>query len=67
MSQPADQKPFPKGYDLIQSGRCPIKMHNPIACWVCSFGHSTECHYPKTCDQARCSHYEREMQAERGE
>lgn len=23
----------------------------------CQYGHYTECHYPKSCEQARCSHY----------
>lgn len=34
---------------------------NPMAAFFCAYGHMLECHYPLTCDQAQCSHFEREM------
>lgn len=36
--------------------RCP----NAMAAVFCMTGHMMECHYPLTCEQARCSHWERE-------
>jgi len=38
---------------------------NGTAATVCMTGHMTECHYPKTCDQAQCSHYRFAIAAER--
>ena len=26
------------------------------------YGHMTECHYPLTCEEARCSHYLQELE-----
>ena len=31
-------------------------------CMFCSYGHMLECHYPFTCDEAECSHYQQEME-----
>jgi len=47
------------GMKLIQEGRCPQGFTAPLACWLCPTGHATECHYPKTCDEAQCGHLER--------
>lgn len=44
-------------------GECPIGGANPMACMFCSFGHMTDCHYPETCEEARCSHYQEELEA----
>ena len=30
----------------------------------CPVGHMLECHYPQTCDQAKCQHYQREVESE---
>ncbi len=30
----------------------------------CQTGHMLECHYPMTCSQARCIHYEKEADSE---
>lgn len=32
---------------------------NLMKAFFCSTGHMTECHWPKTCDEARCSHLAR--------
>ena len=37
---------------------------NPMAPMFCPYGHMLECHYPMTCSEAECSHYEREIAAE---
>lgn len=50
---------FPKGIDVVRSGQCPMGT-NWMACAFCAFGHFTECHYPETCEQAKCSHYQPE-------
>lgn len=33
---------------------------NPMAQMFCMYGHMTECHYPMACDEAKCSHYQRD-------
>ena len=45
----------------INERRCPLDKVSVMACWFCPYGHATECHYPLECDEAECSHYEREM------
>jgi hypothetical protein len=45
------------GITKIREGRCPQGATSPMACMFCGFGHLAECHYPKTCAEARCSHY----------
>jgi hypothetical protein len=56
--QIAPARRFPIGTDLITAGKCPIQAKLPMACLFCLFGHLMECHYPDTCEQAKCSHYE---------
>ena len=51
---------FPTGIDVIRAGVCPIGGMAPLACFFCSYGHMTECHYPDDCETARCGHYEAE-------
>jgi hypothetical protein len=46
------------------NGLCPIDAMNPVACMLCPFGHATECHYPHTCEEVECSHYQQEMEEE---
>ena len=46
------------------TGTCPQGGANPMACMFCQYGHMTDCHYPLTCDEAECSHYRAEMEAE---
>lgn len=46
------------------TGTCPLGQNNPMACIFCSYGHITECHYPHTCKEAECSHYQEEFEAE---
>lgn len=57
-------KPYPLGVDLINSGKCPKGGITPMACMFCMEGHMLECHYGMTCDEAECSHYQRELAAE---
>jgi hypothetical protein len=54
---------FPTGAGKIDRGECELGSLNPMACMFCSFGHMLECHYPHTCSQAECSHYQRESEA----
>ena len=40
---------------------CPAQNNDrvtPAACMVCPTGHMTECHYPYSCWEAECSHYQ---------
>lgn len=46
----------------IEHGRCPLGAASPMACMFCPYGHLTECHYPYTCQEAQCSHYQTEME-----
>ena len=55
---------YPAGIELIQAGKCPLEARAPIACLVFSFGHMLECHYPKLCQEANCSHYQRDRMDE---
>lgn len=48
---------FPPGIDVIREGVCPIGARQPIACFLCRFGHMTECHHPHDCADAQCSHH----------
>ena len=42
------------------TGQCPLGGTSPMACMFCRFGHMTDCHYPLTCEEANCSHYQEE-------
>ena len=44
--------------------QCPLGKTDPMACMFCRYGHMTNCHYSKTCEEANCSHYQAEMEAE---
>ena len=46
------------------TGACPVGGANPMACMFCQYGHMTHCHYPLTCEEAKCSHYQAELAAE---
>lgn len=48
---------FKSGVGTVLRGECPLGAAEPGECLACRFGHVTECHYPKTCEEARCSHY----------
>lgn len=56
MSEPTRPR-FPLGMHLIEQGRCPVGARFAMACFLCEYGHATECHYPKTCQQAQCNHH----------
>jgi len=40
--------------------------HSEMAAFFCMEGHMLECHAGKTCEEAECSHYERNREAEEG-
>jgi hypothetical protein len=52
----ASSPKWPEGIDVITSGQCPMNCGSPMGCVFCSFGHMNECHYPQSCEEARCSH-----------
>ncbi len=58
--------PRPAGIDLVSTGKCPTAGMTPMACMLCPYGHMLECHYPYTCEEAECHHYQQEMEAEQG-
>jgi hypothetical protein len=45
------------GIGKIVRGECEVGALHPEACTFCPYGHMLECHYPYTCEEARCSHY----------
>jgi hypothetical protein len=45
------------GIGKIQRGECPFHAFSPMACMFCFYGHMLSCHYPLTCDEAKCEHY----------
>lgn len=56
-----DAHEFPTALDVIGAGECPRKAETPVACFLCSWGHITECHAPQTCAEAKCGHYMKEI------
>ncbi len=50
---------YAPGILKIRFSRCPLHAINEMACMFCDFGHLLECHYPKNCWDANCSHLER--------
>jgi hypothetical protein len=54
----------PTGIGRIDRSECPRGAVSPMACMLCPYGHMLECHYPQTCEEARCSHYLREVEIE---
>lgn len=53
-----------QGITKIANGECPAGASSPLACSFCPYGHMLECHYPQTCEEAKCSHYQQELEAE---
>lgn len=49
---------YPPGFLKIRYGRCERKATTEAACMFCHGGHMLECHFPKTCEEANCSHLE---------
>lgn len=45
---------YPRGFDLIREGTCPIGAHTSVACQLCDYGHVLECHHPHDCATAKC-------------
>ncbi len=56
---------MPTGIEVIESGKCPLGGTTTMACMFCLKGHMTDCHYPKTCEEANCSHYQETNKSER--
>lgn len=56
--------PVNSGFYKVLNGLCPIKTTDPLSCFTCIYGHLTECHYPKTCEEEKCSHYINLIKAE---
>ena len=52
------------GLEKVLSGECPLGNVNPMACMFCPYGHLSECHYPFTCDEIDCSHYQQLLEEE---
>jgi len=52
---------FVPGVLRIERGECPLGPGTPMKCMFCEFGHMLECHHPVTCEEAMCSHYQREI------
>ena len=46
------------GVGRMDRGECPIGCINTMGCMFCQYGHMLECHYPLTCSEADCSHYQ---------
>ncbi len=59
----ADKDDYPYGNEYPGPGKNPeCKCYpNMIAAHFCSYGHMTECHYPMTCREAECAHWEIEQ------
>lgn len=57
---------FPTGIGRMERGECPRGFLSPMACMLCPNGHMLCCHFPLTCEEAQCSHYQQEMGAEDG-
>lgn len=55
---------YRSGIERVEAADCPQGALTPMGCMFCPYGHMLECHYPHTCEEAECSHYEREMMAE---
>jgi hypothetical protein len=53
---------YPSGIGKLDRGECPMGCDQPLACQMCHRGHLSECHYPQTCEVARCSHYDPERE-----
>ena len=52
------------GIGRIDRGDCPMHALSPVACTFCSYGHMLDCHYPKTCEETECSHYQETIEEE---
>lgn len=50
---------YEPGIVRIEAGECPLHAKSAMACQLCSVGHMLECHHPMTCEEAKCSHFER--------
>jgi hypothetical protein len=35
-----------------------------MACQFCPTGHMTDCHYPYSCEEANCGHYQTQLAKE---
>lgn len=56
---PLDGK-FEPGIARIAAGECPLNAKSAMACTFCMKGHMLSCHWPMTCGESKCDHYQRE-------
>ena len=49
------------GIGAITRGECPRHCFSKGACMFCLYGHFLDCHYPKSCMEANCSHYRADL------
>jgi hypothetical protein len=52
------------GVYRTNNGSCPRGCDNVMACMFCPTGHTTECHYPYSCEEANCGHYQTQLAKE---
>lgn len=52
--------------EMLPPGQNPACICNPLtaAPMFCPYGHLTECHYPLSCEEAQCSHYNSQVAME---
>lgn len=54
---------YPAGVVMIDMDLCGIGAATPMSCMFCQYGHLNECHFPRNCQQAQCSHLTRYVAA----
>jgi hypothetical protein len=52
------------GIYRVEHGTCPRGCNNAMACQFCPTGHMTDCHYPYSCKEANCGHYQTQLAKE---
>lgn len=60
----AEEQVNSMGVSKTMQGDCPLGGTGAMACMLCPYGHMTHCHYPATCEEAECSHYQQEVETE---
>lgn len=60
----AEEQVSSMGATKTLTDNCPLGNTSPMACMLCRYGHMTDCHHPLTCEEANCSHYQANKEAE---
>ena len=47
-----------EGSDEVLRANPECECHTAMAAMFCPYGHMLECHYPHTCEEAECQHYQ---------